>query len=162
MNGVAALADAQAFLEPTGLSNASAQANCPTYITGRPTTSDCTQAVAALHARSLACQVPNGTSGSENVTYEFADQYAGTYDVTLATAGQCQVMLGGTLAASLPCSTIADYAAKVIAYCSTSGATTGGVYYPKGVFGYEFQSVTPDDGDDSRFPPALFIAVAHT
>ena len=54
----------------------------------------------------------------------------------LATSGHCQVILGGTVGLSLPCATVATYADRLNAACSTSSKATGGVYYPDGVVYY--------------------------
>ena len=109
---------------------------------------------------SADCRVINNTLQSSNVTYEISDPYQGSYDVALGTAGQCQVILGGNIGASLPCATVADYATKLIGTCSTSSATTGGVYYPSGAtFGLD--NVAPLDQSSGATLPSPYIALSQ-
>lgn len=80
--------------------------------------------------------------------------------MALGIGGQCQVILGGNIGASLPCATVADYATKLISTCSTSSATTGGVYYPDGAsFGPD--SATPLDQNFGASLPSPYVALSQ-
>ena len=153
-------AGADTFLHPTDPSNKAAKAYCLTTVTGTPSVSDCTKAVAQLQAnQSAVCRVINNTIHSSHVTYQV---YSDTsiYDVALGSSGRCQVILGGNLGASLPCATIADYATKLISTCGTSNASTGGLYYPSGVV-FDFDGVAPRSPDSGGPPISPFIALSE-
>lgn len=122
--------------------------------------SDCTKAVAQLHAnKSAVCTVANNTVHASDVTYYVARGYT-TYDVALGTSGQCQLILGGDVGANLPCATIADYATKLISTCGTRNATTGGMYYPSGVVLGD-DGVSPVSSSSGGHSPSPFIALAQ-
>ena len=146
---------ADAFLHATDQHSSAAQASCSTQYTGTPLELDCDRAVAALQANSSGvCQVPNTTVNTSVITYYIPE---GSKSVALATSGQCQVILGGTVGLSLPCATVATYADRLNAACSNSNETTGGVYYPQGVV-YSPESVEPLQDQ----PPNVYVALPQT
>ena len=108
-------------------SRTDAQTTCSSRATGHPASKDCLQAAMQLDSKGAsACIVPNTTAPGPLA------QYQTTQSSSLAQAGSCQIILGGGVGSSLPCSQIQQYARNLTAVCSDSNSTTGAVFYPDG------------------------------
>lgn len=152
-----AVGDGDVFLHATNENTAAAQASCSTQYTDTPLKADCSKAVMELQANSSAvCRVPNTTVETSDTTDYISNEYRGNKNVALATSGQCQVILGGTVGTSLPCASVSYYANKLNTACGTSNGSTGGIYYPAGVVYYP-GSVEPMQDQ----PPSVYVALSQ-
>lgn len=104
-----------------------AQTTCSSPATGQPANKDCLEAAMDLGSKEASsCVVPNATAPSPLA------QYQTTQSSSLAQAGSCQIILGGGVGNSLPCSQISQYARNLTAVCGDSDLNTGAVFYPDG------------------------------
>lgn len=96
---------------------------CPSRPAGAPT-EDCNQAIATLMGNSTQCTVPPSNASDPETNRSFSTNQ----QATLATAGNCTIVLGGPVGTTVLCSRVGEFAEQIVTACGTTQQVTGGSY----------------------------------